>query len=174
MTLSPVNQVTSTSPYHFDTGWKVGNHVLNTTTQHEQNLIIPANEEFCFLVFDFFQQTGTTFYAQQVAPSFIQNGVTTALSSFYYHYRPSEQLEHNMYKRYAQSSASGTTALSTNRFHRASNGTIRFGDNQTGTFTMVPNLTSSFLFTTDTASSNITFYYRVRAITKDLAEGLSA
>jgi hypothetical protein len=174
MTLQPSDiTVESTSPYHFDTGWKTGNHVAGTTTLHEENLIIPANGDICFLTFDFFQKTGNNFQAAQIAPSLTQSGVVTTVQSHYYNFLPSEQLQHNMYKRY-QTYVNSTSGINTNYVYRASQGIHRFANNELGTFAATPNVASLFSFNTYTLNSNVTFYYRLRAITRDLAEGLSA
>jgi hypothetical protein len=174
MTLKPTDiTAISTSPYHFDTGWKTGNHVASTSTLHEENLTIPANEDICYVTFDFFQKTGTAFQAQQVQPILIQSGVSRSISTYYWNFGPSEQLDHNMYRRYS-SYAGSTTSLSNGYFYRASSSDIRFADNQYGTFSATPNVASSFSLNTHTLSSHVTFYYRIRAITRDYAEGFSA
>ena len=174
MTLKPTDiTAESTSPYHFDTGWKTGNHVASTTTLHEVNLIIPANEDICYVTFDFFQKTGTNFQAQQVQPILIQSGVSRSISTYYWNFLPSEQQYHNMYRRYS-SYAGSTTSLSSGYVYRASSADIRFADNQYGTFSAAPNVASSLSLNTYTLNSPVTFYYRIRAITRDLAEGLSA
>jgi hypothetical protein len=163
----------STSPYHFDTGWKTGNHVGSTTTLHEENLIIPTNEDMCYLTFDFFKKTGSNFQAQQVQPSLTQSGVFTSVTRYYPNFFPSEQTYHNMYRRY-QGSVYSTSGLNNGYLYRASNGDSRFANNEFGTFTVLPNVASLFSFNTYTNSNALTFYYRVRVITRDLAEGLSA
>lgn len=174
MTLQPSDiTVESTSPYHFDTGWKTGNHVAGTTTLHEENLIIPANEDMCYVTFDFFQKTGSNLQAQQVVPSLAQSGVSTLVTRYYPNFSPSEQQYHNMYRRYGTFVAS-TSSLNNGYFYRDSNSDIRFANNEYGTFVMLPNVAALFSFTTYTLASSVTFYYRVRVITRDLAEGLSA
>jgi hypothetical protein len=165
--------VAAESPYELDTGWKKSNHVGNTNTYHEQDLVLPKSDGLSYLLFDYMTSTTHPSNSAKISMTRPDGFADVNVDYWYRYFNISNSTSANMHPQQS-GPVSGASGFTKDVINRAGDNSHTLENNEYPTFLIRPEYQPIFNFYTHSSILNtIAVYYRIRIITEDNARSFS-